>query len=483
MRFWIGFVFLVLTALAVGACSPGGRVSCGGVAGFGATPGGVQDMGTARELIANGTVPPPEAFTVEGMFSEHGLPLEGRSSGNVLDVRGALGWQEGAGWVQVGFSSNVDPETYDRPSQALVLLVDVSGSMSWRHAEYGAPIDTACALMSAVVAEMEAADAVGIAAFESSAALIQDFVPGDHHNTLEGAIQSLEIGGGTNMEAGLLVATGMFQGAALQVEQKRVLLLTDAQPNIGGTYPRYFGDLAQGLADAGVGLTVIGIGVGLNPAVMQGMINLRGGNGFSIFTASEVAGFIEENWPWMVCPLAYDLTLNVNLSVEFTLGEAYGFPGENESVELSSVFLSRRRGALLLRLDGEPFESLGADLELSYVTPQGDPIQQALSLRIPGDSVLDPSGRWFEQYSVRKTTALAHLVTGMRSAAELYGIDHEDDAISLLESVVLRFRADADAMIALGQNDQADLEREYQLASNLLQLMRDGASQGTLYGP
>ncbi len=44
---------------------------------MGATQGGVQDMQLARELIASGMVPPPEAFTVEGMFSEHVLPLAG----------------------------------------------------------------------------------------------------------------------------------------------------------------------------------------------------------------------------------------------------------------------------------------------------------------------------------------------------------------------------------------------------------------------
>ena len=44
---------------------------------IGATPGGSQDLRFARELVVSGNVPPPEAITVEGMFSEHDLPLEG----------------------------------------------------------------------------------------------------------------------------------------------------------------------------------------------------------------------------------------------------------------------------------------------------------------------------------------------------------------------------------------------------------------------
>ena len=47
--------------------------------GGGATPGGVQDLSLAREYVARGVVPPAEALLVEGMLSEHDLPLEGDS--------------------------------------------------------------------------------------------------------------------------------------------------------------------------------------------------------------------------------------------------------------------------------------------------------------------------------------------------------------------------------------------------------------------
>ena len=56
---------------------------------FGATQGGVQDMGLARELIASGRVPPAEAFVVEGMFSEHDLGLTGEACARTLCLRGA----------------------------------------------------------------------------------------------------------------------------------------------------------------------------------------------------------------------------------------------------------------------------------------------------------------------------------------------------------------------------------------------------------
>src|SRR5262245_35045726 len=107
--------YLVAFALAFDAASCSGT---GGFAGgdFGATPGGVQDMGLARELIANGRVPPPEAFVVEGMFSEHELGLAGEPCATLLCLRSAVGVAptldgEPSGWVQVGLSSTIDPQT------------------------------------------------------------------------------------------------------------------------------------------------------------------------------------------------------------------------------------------------------------------------------------------------------------------------------------------------------------------------------------
>src|SRR5688572_13794606 len=100
--------FLVLIA----SISCGGDY--GGSGGFGATPGGVKDMGIARELIANGQIPPPDALLVEGMFSEHDLGLAGPLCERVLCLRAASGIAaddagETRGWVQIGLSSTIDP--------------------------------------------------------------------------------------------------------------------------------------------------------------------------------------------------------------------------------------------------------------------------------------------------------------------------------------------------------------------------------------
>src|SRR5262245_21715972 len=105
------------TILLLIVCGCGGY---GGGGGFGATPGGVKDMSFARELIANGQIPPASALIVEGMFSEHDLGLAGAPCTDVLCLRAAGAItpdRTGAphGWVQIGLSSAIDPDTWERP--------------------------------------------------------------------------------------------------------------------------------------------------------------------------------------------------------------------------------------------------------------------------------------------------------------------------------------------------------------------------------
>src|SRR5262245_55915054 len=78
----------LLVASFLVACGGGGGYGGGG---FGATPGGVKDMRFARELIAEGQVPPAAALLVEGMFSEHDLGLTGAPCNDTLCLRAGLG--------------------------------------------------------------------------------------------------------------------------------------------------------------------------------------------------------------------------------------------------------------------------------------------------------------------------------------------------------------------------------------------------------
>ncbi|MEZ4404093.1 MAG: VWA domain-containing protein [Kofleriaceae bacterium] len=469
-------MIVTLAAAAAAACG-----SYGGSGDFGATVGGVKDLHLARDLIARGQVPPAAALLVEAMFAEHDLGLAGPPCAETLCLRGALGVAPGAdgvprGWLQVGLSSTIDPATYRRPATTFIYTVDVSGSMGWDYGP-GSPGELARQLMTGLAPRLTADDRVAIVTFGSSVATALAPTPGDQQAQIAAAIDRLGEGGATNMEAGLVRAYELGRAARAAGGNVRVVLFTDTQPNVGATTPTQFDRLVTDGAAAGVGLTVVALGLGIGPEVLQSIANQRGGNAFSMGTPAEVEQFLADEDPWFAAPIASALRVGVTTGAGVTIDAPYGFPvgfAEDPTFKVESVFLSRRKGALLVSLAGDDLTDLAAELVLGYRDAAG--VDHAATIPLArGGAPVDERGQWFGQEATARTTALALVTTAMHDAAAAYEVDR-DLAISILAPAVARFEADAAALAA------DDLPVEVDLAQDLLRLMELGAPQGTLYG-
>lgn len=449
---------------------------------FGATQGGVQDMTFARDTVAAGRIPPPEAFVVEAMFSEHDLPLQGEPCATALCLRAATGLAERvpdemSAWVQVGMSSTIDPETFERPSLSVVAVVDVSGSMGWDYGSNGTPGALSAALLRRVAEQLGEDDRFAMVTYGSDARVVLDSGSASDQNRIRQAIEGLSADGSTNMEAGLQVAYGVARSEIDRADQVRLMLFTDVQPNVGLTAATEFERLAQDGAADDVGLTVFAVGLGLNPDVLRGMSQIRGANAFSLTDPEDVDALMEDSWPWMVSPIAYALSLRAAASDGFMVAEGYGFPEstvDEASLEVSSVFLSRRRGALLLRIDPETdasFDELSVEVSLEYETLDGELRTESFLKELSHRTNEAP----FEQPGVRKTVILARLVSGMKEAADLYGEDR-DEAIAVMTRCHMQLAG------ALEGLDDPGLDTELAFSGALLRLMREGASQASFYG-
>jgi Ca-activated chloride channel family protein len=447
---------------------------------MGATPGGVQDMRLARETIANGMVPFPEAFVVEGMFSEHDLPVAGPPCREALCLRGATGVApdlDGAprGWVQLGMSSNVSTETYRRPPARYIAVVDVSGSMGWNTGE-ASPGELSRRLLHAIVEDLDGDDAFALVTYGTFVETKLGFVSGGRHGEMHGVVDGLGDGGSTNMEAGLERAYSLARDTPSSLPT-RVLLFTDVQPNVGLTSADGFESMAAAAAADGIGTTVFGMGFGIGQEVLIAMSHLRGGNAHTVIVPDDVARVMEDGFPFLAHPIANDLVVTVDVSSDGDeAGRAFGFPASDDrdvGLEVKSVFLSRRRGALLLEVAGAPADGFSLEATIRYTALDGSDVDTVVAVGHDGGG-LDERGVHFGQPGVGKTTALALLVSGMREAVTLYAAD-QDAAIARMTTVNARIAADAAAL------DDPALDPEVALAAELLRLMEQAAPQGDAF--
>lgn len=461
------------------ACSAG---FLGGGGDFGATPGGVQDLSFARGLVEAGFVPPAEAVLVEGMFSEHDLPLSGPPCAETLCLRGAVGVAPGlAGsprvFAQVGLSSAVEPDAYERPPLALVAVVDVSGSMGWDQGGSTAG-DYAESLLYQLTGALDGGDRFALVTFGDSVSVPVGWTAGDDPSLPE-AIDALHEAGSTDMESGLEKGFELAAEALGQGREVRVVLFTDAQPNVGATSASAFEAMATEAAGEGVGLTVLGLGLGMGAEVVSAMSHLRGGNAFSFPEDSYVDAFMADNWPWFTAPIAYDLEVHATPSAGLSVAASYGFPGTDggpgTDLQVASVFLSKRRGGLLLELapPAEPAAGQGVALSLSYEDRAGTSHAATLEPSWDGAPV-DARGVSLPEPGIERAVSLALFTTALRGALEGYGEDPAG-AKAKLDAALERLAADAAA------TGDAELQAEADFWGGLSDLMASGATQGGLY--
>lgn len=455
---------------------------------LGVTPGGVQDMQLARELVSNGKVPPAAAFTVEGMYSEHDLPLTAsKKCAQLFCVTSALAIApdmdgKTSGWLQLGFSSNAKAEDFTLEPLSLIFVVDVSGSMNRSYKtiynDYQTPLKVAKNLMAGFSKAVRPVDEVAIVSYGSNARTQLDFT--SDVEKIQSTITDLRTEGATNMEAGLQLAYQVASKA--KNSNSRIILFSDVQPNIGASNKSQFQNLMGEAALGGTGTTVVGVGIGLGAKLFKAVGEVRGGNAFSIFSSKDVSRVLEQDWPFFTQAVAYDFKVDVNATnVGTQLVRGYGFPVDAESdakeakLETSTLFLSRRKGAQLIQFHFDSpsaIENFATLVNLSYQTP--DSKAQTDTLINQYDKTELKNGYYFQQKSVEKTVALGLLVANMHKAADLYGKD-QTAALKLMEKSYSRFDEDVKRL------GDASLNKEVLFAASVLELMRKNAPQGTLY--
>jgi Ca-activated chloride channel family protein len=467
------FLILVLAAVWVAGCGVPG--TAGGFDSYGATPGGAQDIALAREKIAAGQVPMPEDFVAEGLYAEHDLPLSGPDCEQVLCLSTAVGIAPAIDtgrqevFVQVGFSSNVNPATFHRKPLDVALVIDHSGSMT------GEPMEAVKEAARQLVGKLDGNDTLSLIIFDDKVDTLAKQAQVEDAEALLRAIGKISADGGTCIECGL--REGYKQLATRPVDAsraRRLFLFTDAMPNVGATGEGEFTDLLNSNSEAGRDLTVFGVNVNFGQELTTKISAARGSNSFYVNSAERTRQVFDEDFDFLVTPIAYDLHLALTPAEGFRVEAVYGVPGvdpgaSTASLDVATVFLSRRRGALVARLSGGTQVQPGQPVVgsgFSFQPTQGaTPAPLSLSAKYEGSEPLTAEQTWYSQRTVRKTVALTNFILGARLACDSWQKGDKAKAREVADRTAALLQAEAQVL------DDAPLRTEADLAGKLAALM------------
>ncbi|MQA87877.1 MAG: DUF3520 domain-containing protein [Streptosporangiales bacterium] len=281
-----------------------------------------------RELLSLGRQPPAASIRPEEWVNafDYGYAAPTESDLGVYVDGGVAPSASETRLIRVGVKAREVTED-ERPPVALTLVVDTSGSMDIR--ERLGLVKSSLALLAK---HLSPDDTIAIVTYEDNARALLGPTPVKETKTILDAIDGLEPGGSTNMEAGLRLAYDQAREAYREDAINAVVLAPDGVANVGTTGPDSLAKMIQRAGDDGVHLVTVGYGMGnYNDDLMEQLADQ--GDGFYAYvdTFDEAEQLFVEDLTGTLTVVARDARTQVRFDPE--LVDAYRLIGyDNRAV-------------------------------------------------------------------------------------------------------------------------------------------------------
>ena len=289
--------------------------------------------GVARTLLDQGYRVPPAGIRVEEWVNafEYDDPAPTEADlGLTTETGPAPSLEDGTQLVRVGVSAREVSEA-DRPRVNITLVVDRSGSMDIR--DRLGLVQSSLALLAD---RLDPDDTVSVVSFEDRARPLLPPTPVRDTDAILRAIDELEPGGSTNLEAGLRLGYEQARAAASQGDPEAVnlvVLASDGVANVGRTGPGSIAETIEAEGADGIQLVTVGYGLGnYNDHLMEQLADLGDGFYAYIDTYAEAEQLFGEDLVTTLTPVAGEARTQVTFDPD--LVTSYRLVGyENRAID------------------------------------------------------------------------------------------------------------------------------------------------------
>lgn len=318
---------------------------------LGYTVGGASNANNFRENIKNNYLPLSTDITYNGLYSEYnfetGVSIQKSdemfypSYSCAVSTDPISKGQEY--YLSVGLNSNIKESDFERKKLNIVVVFDISGSMSSSFNSYyydgkksdldhKSKMKVAQECINELIDKLNPDDRFGVVLFDDQAYLGKELSLKSDTNVeaIKKHISEITPQGGTNFSAGYNEGTKLFNEYLKDEEyQNRIIVITDAMPNLGATSSSGLWSLINKNAQNKVYTSFIGVGVDFNTELTEKISDVKGANYYSVHNSKEFKKILVEEFDYMVTPLIFDLDLSLQ-SDDFEIENVYGTDSVNK---------------------------------------------------------------------------------------------------------------------------------------------------------
>lgn len=416
---------------------------------IGFSTGGAKDINNFRENIENGYLPLPTDITYEGLFYDYYFDTgETEECAKLFcpsysyAVTNDPVSDKTDYYLAVGLNSGMKESDFERKNLNLVVVLDISGSMSsafdqYYYDQFGnrleiegseeeinkTKMEIANQSVVDLIRHLNADDRFGMVLFDTDASVAKplNLVGETDMEKIKQHILEIEPRDSTNMEAGMEEATKLFS-EYMNVDpneyENRIVFLTDAMPNTGDYSDEGLLGMTQNNSDNRIYTTFIGIGVDFNTELIESITKIRGANYYSVHSSQEFQDRMDEGFDYMVTPLVFNLQLALE-SQGYEIEKVYGSPEANEAtgeiMKVNTLFPSKteegetKGGIVILKLKKLSDEN-SLNLSVSYEDRNGVTDREEKQIVIEGN---EPE--YFANSGIRKGVLLSRYADLMKN--------------------------------------------------------------------
>jgi Ca-activated chloride channel family protein len=382
----------------------------------------------------------------------------------------------GRNFIQAGIKTRLPTAGEKRSSISLCFVLDVSGSMA---ADNKAK-DALIALKGSVM-ELNNGDEFALILFAGAA---EKYVPAtvitpESRLAIAGQIDKITVGGGTDIQAGLMEGYREMAGFK-NAGNKRLVLLTDGQSTVNQFAPDSIAKYAGVAPNPEVRISTIGLGISVEQDILRRIA--EEGKGYYYFSESsaELTRLLSEELRTMVVPVADDVVLEIEIAGGVKVHACYGIPdslrGRSRfTLAMGDMNVDEWR-ILIFEIEGDPvhWEPHPIKARLTYrihgeAARQSQAAMAELGMETPG------GGKPTVNKYVSRNSALFANALGLRKIGELAQAGKYNEAIGIVD---LQLRNDS-AVMDFG--DRQEIEKELNSLKSVRAILverRKGSNEG-----
>lgn len=472
---------------------------------IGLSTGGAKNVENFRENIKNGYFPISTDITYNGLFYDYYFDTGRKTESTELfspsysmakskdPISGEIEY-----YMTVGLNSNIKQSDFQRKKLNLVIMLDISGSMSSSLNNYyydsylngnrnqeknlkkEPKMKVANESVNLLLDKLDKEDRVGIVLFETKSYVAKplNLVGETDMDAIKEHVLKINPLGNTNFSDGYEDSTKLFSEEMLNNSEyeNRIIVITDAMPNLGTVSKGGLAERVKENANNGIYTSFIGVGVDFNTQVIECLSDVKGANYYSVHSTEEFHKIMSEDFEYMVTPLVFDLELKLE-SNGFSISNIYGTDTKNNDsgtlIKVNTLFPSssnssgeNKGGVILVKLKSnftcgtnlqEEMQNENIKLTVSYKDRNGESHSNSQDIKF-GSSI--SKDEYYENTGIRKAILLTRYANLMKNWI-LYERSEEDIRFLIIPEtgiVDCCCPTAEDVYIVLGENERTSVK-------------------------